>query len=79
MLKKVPSTSLPQHTSRASLVSKEKNPVGYFFEQPAYLTFLYIRFLKIFQFSGMLYRVGWSIIMDVSKDFKSIFSIGAVG
>jgi hypothetical protein len=32
--------------------------------------FLYIRFLKIFQFSGMLYRVDWSIIMDASKGKK---------
>ena len=30
MHKKVPSTSLPQHTSRASLVSVEKNHVRYF-------------------------------------------------
>jgi hypothetical protein len=34
MGKKVPSTSLPQHTSRASLVSAEKNHVGYFRNSP---------------------------------------------
>jgi hypothetical protein len=32
--RKVPSTSLPQHTSRASLVSAEKNYVGYSLNRP---------------------------------------------
>jgi hypothetical protein len=31
---KVPSTSLPQHTSHASLVSVEKNHVRYFLNRP---------------------------------------------
>jgi hypothetical protein len=34
MCKKVRSTSLPQHTSSASLVSAEKNHVGYFLNSP---------------------------------------------
>jgi hypothetical protein len=34
MCMQVPSTSLPQHTSRASLVSVEKNYVGYFLNRP---------------------------------------------
>jgi len=35
---KVPSTSLPQYTSRASLVSAGKNHVGYFLNSPRTLT-----------------------------------------
>ena len=34
MGKKVPSTPLPQHTSRALLASAEKNHVGYFLNSP---------------------------------------------
>ena len=40
MRKKVPSTSLPQHTSRASLVSAEKNHVRYFLNTGKYTYFI---------------------------------------
>jgi hypothetical protein len=37
MRKKIPSTSPPRHTSHASLVSAEKNYVGYFLNRPRIL------------------------------------------
>jgi hypothetical protein len=40
MCMKVPSTSLPQHTSRASLVSTEKKLRRILFEQASYVTLI---------------------------------------
>jgi hypothetical protein len=42
MGKKVPSTTLPQHTSCASLVSAEKNHVGYFLNSPRMFVCMYV-------------------------------------
>jgi len=55
MRMKVPSTSLPQHTSRASSVSMEKNHIGYFLNSPRiFVLFEYI-FIHSFSFIVFYY------------------------
>ena len=59
MCMKVPSTSLPQHTSRASLVFAEKNYVGYFLNRPRRLQISTVTLRSALEWMHDKHRNSW--------------------